>query len=210
MSKQGASTVGKKGVNLLGMSHLPDVSLLTMKPRSELAGNRLAGDGKYCLNSEWTIDNLPSTCKSKIAIIRNVLKITQDAKDEIFAFMENDEKVAKTPNPMNKKYFVRRKQCTFGKSYKFGNQTSQEIEGPPTEWPFAVQAALLAGKMIASQFGYSPDAYNAVHTNLYGSHDAGVAAHSDKEGAMVEGFPIISFTILGGAKPKAGISRSMI
>lgn len=180
---------------------LPDLSLLSMKPRSALF-EPTVGDGVYCLDS---LDDDVGDCKSSIILVRGALPLTDKEFTELDEFMSDDERVPRTPNPMNRKFFLLRKQATFGANYNFG-QKNVAIDGPPSEWPVAVQRALEVAKRVAAQKKLEPSLYNAVHANLYPDGRAGVAPHADQEGEMVRRMPILSFTLLAGEKKPRNFS----
>ena len=178
-------------------STLPDLSTLQLKSRDKLAASRLAGDGIYCLNDISDVNS--SNCESRLIVLRGVFSVPAEAQRQAFEWMQDESNVPKTPNPMNQTTFIKRRQCTFGYAYSFG-QKQTTVPGPPERWPVAVQMALVMARAIALQTGNDPSLYNGVHANLYVGPDAGVQPHTDKEGEMVKGVPIISFTMLGGTK----------
>lgn len=175
-------------------SSIPNLAELEIKPRAELSDRRVK-DGIYCLND---VEDL-TLCVSKLVILRKAFTASLAAVVAIFGFMSDESKVPKTPNPMNPATFLLRKQCTFGAAYSFGQQ-STAIPGPSENWPVAVQRALFMARLFALQMGYSPEAYNGVHANLYDGPEAAVQAHADKEAEMMRGYPIISMTLLDGRK----------
>ena len=174
-------------------SLLPNLSILNLapRPRSDLTPN--AGDGKYCLNPE---------CDSSVVILRNALPLTDEQTAELRAFMLDETKVPRTPNPMNANTFVKRRQTTFGALYNFGQKVASQ--GNDVVWPEAVREVLKFAQQFAEARGIAKKLYNGVHVNFYPDGAAGVQAHSDYEGDMLRGLPIMSFTLLlGEKKPRA-------
>jgi alkylated DNA repair dioxygenase AlkB len=171
------------------MSTLPDLSSLTLNPHTDISED--APDGVYCLDH---VNDLKD-CNSSIVIVRNAMPFSQQATQELEAYMADETKVEKTKT-MYGGYLLRR-QATFGANYNFGQQATT-IPYPVESWPEAVQTALRTAKTMAEQLGVDPSVYNAVHANWYPNGNAGVDAHADSEGDMVKGNPIFSFTLLAG------------
>lgn len=92
-----------------------------------------------------------------------------------------------TPNPMNQRYHLRRKQATFGGTYRFAGQVSHEVH----VWPSLVTRVLDFTREHSGS-----EAYNVVHANWYPDGTAGLAAHSDDMRNNVPGMAIYSFTFL--------------
>lgn len=91
-----------------------------------------------------------------------------------------------TPNPLNKKFNIKRKQCTFGKdSYKFAGQVSEPYKG---ELPSVI-------KKIFKLFEHDPS-YSVIHANFYPDGTAGLQPHSDNEKQMNADKNIYSYTFL--------------
>lgn len=185
-------------------NNLPNLSDLTLQPRHQLT--REAPDGLYCIDTldaaqrGFKITDL-SQCQSSVILIRNALNVTDEEAAELDDFMNKDDIVPPTVNPMNANSVIRRKQATFGAVYKFAGQNVPSFADSET-WPTAVKKALAFSKQIVGQLGKNPDLYNGVHTNLYRSGDIGVAEHKDEESAMVKGLPILSYTLLTGKQRK--------
>ncbi len=175
-------------------SSVPDLSALTLapKPRTELTPN--AQNGRYCL--ELPDDTL--RCDSSVVILRKALPITDAQTTELRTFMLDETKVPKTPNPMNANTFVKRRQTTFGALYNFGQKVASQ--GYDQAWPQAVTDALRFAQQFAEARGIAKELYNGVHANFYPDGSAGVAPHSDYEGDMLRGMPIVSVTLLSGDK----------
>ena len=112
--------------------------------------------------------------------------------NELWAFGADDARVPPTRNPMNQKYFIKRKQATFGTSYRFAGQISKEIGGPEASWPVAVQMALADARSRSSR----PETLTAVHTNWYPDGSAGLQPHTDNENLFIPNMPIYSYTLL--------------
>lgn len=101
---------------------------------------------------------------------------------------EYNENIPQTPNPMNKRFMIRRKQCTFGATYKFSGQKSA---GVPNEWPDLAKIVLQDAREHSGS-----DMYNVVHTNWYPDGRAGLDPHADNENDMVPNMDIYSYTFL--------------
>lgn len=112
------------------------------------------------------------------------LPVGPDEFEETWALWDT---VPWTPNPMNKKHNIRRKQATFGDTYKFAGQVSHEV----THWTPLVHKVLEWTRTHAGS-----EAYNVVHANWYPDGSAGLAAHSDNMAHHVPDLPIYSFTFL--------------
>lgn len=63
-----------------------------------------------------------------------------------------------------------------------------------------VADALALAHEVASVKGIAKAYYNGVHVNLYPSGKAGVQPHADDEPNLLEGLPIVSFTLLAGVR----------
>jgi alkylated DNA repair dioxygenase AlkB len=64
-----------------------------------------------------------------------------DAEFELFWNLM--DQVPETPNPMNKKYNVIKRQATFGTNYRFGGQNRHQLMGDDEEvWPTLVRKML--------------------------------------------------------------------
>lgn len=175
-------------------SQFPNLSALDLsaRPRTELAPD--AATGRYCLD----LPDNTITCDSSVVILRGALKFSDAETAELRTFMLDETKVPKTPNPMNANYFVKRRQTTFGALYNFGQKVASQ--GADKQWPKAVTDALQFAQQFAESRGISKELYNGVHANFYPDGSAGVAPHSDSEGDMLKGLPIVSVTLLSGDK----------
>lgn len=152
-----------------------------------------APSGRYCLDNACDA--------SSVLILRKAINASASETEELRAFMLDERKVPKTPNPMNRSTFVKRRQVTFGAKYNFGQRVASI--GPDEAWPHVVRVALDFAKEFATSRGIAAELYNGVHTNFYPDGSAGVAPHSDAEGDMLRGLPIISITLLAGdPKPR--------
>jgi len=96
--------------------------------------------------------------------------------------------IESTPNPINQKYMVKRKQCTFGAQYNFAGQQSKQFDG---KLPAIVSKVL--NDVKNKPYGYM---YNVVHANFYPDGSAGLMPHSDDESEHVKGMPIYSYTFI--------------
>jgi alkylated DNA repair dioxygenase AlkB len=125
-----------------------------------------------------------------------------DVPDAEFEFFwKLMDKVPETPNPMNKKYNVIRRQATFGTNYNFAGQRSHQLMGhDEEEWPALVRKMLAIVKTsLAQKFAENE---LAAHVNRYPGGKAGLAPHDDKEGTFVVDAPIFSFTLNRDAPPR--------
>jgi alkylated DNA repair dioxygenase AlkB len=114
------------------------------------------------------------------------MPIDTDTFDTAWTFSDT---IQSTPNPMNPRYTIRRKQCTFGAQYNFAGQKSVHV--PRDQWPD------LVGKVLDDVRTRSgTDAYNVVHTNWYPDGTAGLDPHADDERDMVPDMDIYSYTFL--------------
>ena len=104
-----------------------------------------------------------------------------------------------TPNPMNPKTFLRRRQGTFGATYDFGSQISHRVGGDDEkDWPELVRRVIADARRRDA----SPETLKAVHANYY-PDGAGVGKHSDKDGPFDHSKPIYSYTFLSeGSSPR--------
>ena len=138
--------------------------------------------------------------ESHATLFERALPLSDPEFEEIHDFMKHT--VMKTPNPRNPRQFLKRKQCTFVlphiSSYEFG-QFNQTFRSEESEWPSSVRMALDHVRKVAPSFGVDPALYTGVHVNLYADGSVGVKPHFDKEGSMVAGMPIFSFTALSDA-----------
>ena len=145
-----------------------------------------APSGRYELGKE-----------SHIFLLRNALPLSAS---DVAEFQKKMEAVPATPNPMNPKTFLKRKQLTFGAQYNFGQKCPSEVV-PPDQWPTLPKACLKFAKTLADEINPGDgDLYNVAHCNYYNDGSAALAPHSDKESAMMQGKPIISMTYLVGDK----------
>lgn len=97
--------------------------------------------------------------------------------------------IASTPNPMNPKYMIKRKQCTFGAQYNFAGQKSLSV--PKDQWPSLVYRVLEDVRIRSGS-----NDYNVVHTNWYPDGSAGLDPHADDERDMIPNMDIYSYTFL--------------
>ena len=135
--------------------------------------------------------------ESRVFLLRNALPLSASEVEE---FRLKMEAAPATPNPMNTKTFLKRKQMTFGSKYNFGQQCPAEVI-PPDQWPTLPKACLKFAKQIADELNPGDaELYNVAHCNFYRDGSVALAPHSDAEGAMVQGKPIISFSYLTGDK----------
>ena len=116
------------------------------------------------------------------------LKVTNEEFEELW----NVEKcVESTPNPMNKNYMIKRKQCTYGAQYNFSGQKSVNISQTYDEYPIIIKKVLDDVKLRSAS-----DDYNVVHVNFYPDGNAGLDPHADNEQDMIKNKDIYSYTFL--------------
>ena len=134
---------------------------------------------------------------SFVFLLRNALPLSAT---EVAEFQKRMEAAPQTPNPLNAKTFLKRKQLTFGAQYNFGQKCPSEVI-PPDQWPTLPKACLTFAKKLANELNDGDgEFYNVAHCNFYRDGSVALAPHSDAEGAMVQGKPIISFSYLTGDK----------
>ena len=130
--------------------------------------------------------------KSWVTLVKNAVACDSAVFESCVAVLKN---MPATPNPMNPRTFLRRRQGTFGAEYNFGSQTSRRVGGDREEdWPELVKRVL----RDARERDQSPQTLNAVHANYY-PDGAGVGKHSDKDGPFDHSKPIYSYTFLSDA-----------
>lgn len=101
------------------------------------------------------------------------------------------DKIEYTPNPLNKKYMIKRKQATFGGQYNFAGQVSNQFPLESNEWPTIVKEVLQVTRVMSGS-----ESYNVVHVNWYPDGSAGLEPHSDDLRKNVPGMDIYSYTLL--------------
>lgn len=141
----------------------------------------------------------PRHARAHVTLLRRNLLVSESDKSELSAFMETN--VPKTPNPMNTRTFIRRKQATFGpQDYTFGKQRCVAVS---RDWPKLIHRTLAQAKFLAVALQVDPVLYNTVHVNLYQDGASSLAPHADDEPELIAGMPIFSFTLLlGPGKPR--------
>jgi alkylated DNA repair dioxygenase AlkB len=143
----------------------------------------------YILYLKTDNDKEYQTMDQYVKYHKSALEITDDLFKELWDLMDI---VPFTPNPMNKKYNIKRKQGTFGSSYAFGAQVSHQLKGDNYEdWPELVLKVLEHTRQISGC-----DLYNVVHVNWYPDGTAGLDPHSDDMRKMVPNMDIYSYTFL--------------
>jgi alkylated DNA repair dioxygenase AlkB len=113
-----------------------------------------------------------------------VLPIDERVFEDMWGFSET---IKSTPNPMNPKYMIKRKQCTFGAHFEFAGQKSVGV--PHDQWPPLVSLVL---EDVQKRSGSSM--YNVIHTNWYPDGTAGLDPHSDSD--TESDMDIYSYTFL--------------
>lgn len=103
--------------------------------------------------------------------------------------------ISPTPNPMNPKHNLLRVQATFGSTYDFAGQRSENVGGDdPSTWPTPIRDMLDVARTMLKNNRYDGHRL-AAHVNWYPGGKAGVEPHDDKEDVFVPGAPIFSFTL---------------
>jgi alkylated DNA repair dioxygenase AlkB len=110
---------------------------------------------------------------------------------DVSRMFDEADRVSWTPNPMNAKYNLLRKQATWGAHYTFGKQKPQFM-GPVQDAPSLVQICLRDAQRRAKAYAAH---YTGAHVNWYSSGAAGIAPHQDSDS---DGFPIYSYTVIRG------------
>jgi alkylated DNA repair dioxygenase AlkB len=102
-----------------------------------------------------------------------------------------------TPNPMNPKTMIKRRQCVWGPSdYNFAGQKSARA-GDLDEAPSIVRDAVDDATKRLAEFGVDPDTAEVfAHCNFYPDHDAALSPHQDDESIHLPGCPIFSYTFV--------------
>ena len=144
------------------------------------------------------MEYLPGIHKVSIQHIRGRILCGTDEFEDMWKVYDDIES---TPNPMNKKYMIKRKQCTFGARYKFAGQISKCYDGPT---PSLVQKVL---EDVKTHAGELSEYYNVVHTNFYPDGTAGLMAHADDESEHFDSNPIYSYTFLSHPGNPRGFSN---
>ena len=188
-------------------------------------------DGVYCLDAlrdqkladepdQGSLEPSLFTCDSALVLLRHAIPV--DAVDaeyasmhqRCFAYMRDDDLVPPTRNPYNAGSVLLRKQITFRErdavDYNFSGQSVKNM--PLDEAPDLVRRVLNYTRRLivfnraqyAEWADVDPDAYNAVHCNLYATPAAGVKAHQDDEAQLIAGAPIFSYTFLA-SKDDSGL-----
>ena len=103
------------------------------------------------------------------------------SKEEFTELWNIYNDIEPTPNPLNKKVMIKRKQCTFGGSYHFAGQTSREFNGT---FPVIVNKVLQDVQKIS----YDGDLYNVIHANYYPDGTSGLMPHFDDESKHIKLF----------------------
>jgi len=121
------------------------------------------------------------------------MSCTRDEYEQLWRFADS---VAPTPNPMNKRVNLLRKQATFGATYRFGAQVSERVDLPSRDtWPALVRRCV--EDAVERTSDGKRDAYRsgiAAHVNWYPDGRAGMGRHRDAEPDLVPGAPIFSYS----------------
>jgi len=187
---------------------------LPSNKRQKLTPSQYVSQSWYCdnfglksvdrqLSRAETADRVPGfewlDCETRAFTILVPDAISVDEK-AFETFWEERLNVARTPNPMNRKMFVRRIQGTYGGAYKFGAQTSEKIGGDDvTCWPAPVRDA------VADARSRCPAAWLTqpvmAHVNWY-DEASQISPHADDESVNMPGAPIFSYTLVRGSPPR--------
>ena len=129
-----------------------------------------------------------------LTTVPSAIKASKPQFEELWKIGETT--VNPTPNPRNPKFNIIRKQGTWGATYRFGGQTSQDL-GPVASAPALVRACVEYATNMSEGLRLT-----GAHVNWYNGGKASLSPHQDTEPADGAGKPIFSFTFLaGGAKP---------
>lgn len=137
---------------------------------------------KYILDGDIYVEHL-----------RHHLDASVDDFEELWKVSDT---VESTPNPMNRKYMIKRKQGTYGAQYNFAGQQSKIISSNYDEYPKIIKDVLEDVRKLS---GSDADAYNVCHVNFYPDGSAGLDPHSDDEKDMIRDMHIYSYTFLSEA-----------
>lgn len=112
---------------------------------------------------------------------------------EFESLWKQKDSTPQTPNPYLKDTFIKRRQGTYGASYKFGKQKSENI-GPIHTAPEIVRRCLADAKARA---GSDSEMCTAVHVNWY-DPGVGLGKHQDDESidGVAGGRPIFSYSFV--------------
>ena len=131
---------------------------------------------------------------ASVAYVEEDVVVVED--DDFEALWDIGKDIPSTPNPMNPKHDILRKQATFGASYAFAGQRSTKIGGDdPATWPEAIRDMLAVAKTSLKDAGKFADHDLAVHCNWYAGGKAGVEPHDDEEDLFEPDAPIFGFTL---------------
>ena len=117
-------------------------------------------------------------------LLRSALDVTPEEFEDMWGLWDT---IPWTPNPLNKKYNIRRKQGTFGGSYHFAGQVSQQIDARPR---------LVTRVLEFTREHSGCMEYNVIHANWYPDGNAGLEPHADDMRKNLPGKSIYSFTFL--------------
>ena len=137
--------------------------------------------------------HLPNHPSSLLRYEPAAMSCTRDEYEQLWRFADS---VAPTPNPMNKRVNLLRKQATFGATYRFGAQVSERVDLPSRDtWPALVRRCV--EDAVERTSDGKRDAYRsgvAAHVNWYPDGRAGMGRHRDAEPDLVPGAPIFSYS----------------
>ena len=143
--------------------------------------------------------------------------------DEMYDALWNlSHSIPPTPNPLNRTVHLKRKQGTFGASYRFGAQVSKRMDGesglfPGTyasenDWPALVKLCVLDAREKVCEGALckqrkecyaTSDTFNykvgtaVAHVNWYPDGTSGMGRHSDGEPSLLPDAPIFSYSFYG-------------
>jgi len=137
--------------------------------------------------------HLPNHPSSLLRYEPAAMSCTRDEYEQLWRFADS---VAPTPNPMNKRVNLLRKQATFGATYRFGAQVRERVDLPSRDtWPALVRRCV--EDAVERTSDGKRDAYRsgiAAHVNWYPDGRAGMGRHRDAEPDLVPGAPIFSYS----------------
>ena len=139
--------------------------------------------------------HLPNHPSSLLRYEPAAMSCTRDEYEQLWRFAD---KIAPTPNPMNKNVNLLRKQATFGATYRFGVQVSQRVDLPSRDtWPALVRRCVDDAVQRVDPSDGARDSYRAnvaAHVNWYPDGRSGMGRHRDAEPDLVPGAPIFSYS----------------
>jgi hypothetical protein len=186
-----AAKLGKKSSSIINMSRSSSSSSAAQTKAIPEAWT----DNKLCGQMDAAIvpGNYRVGSGARLLLVQGAVK----CNDELFAeaWDYGMDEVKAVPNPMNRKFMIRRRQCTFGAEYSFGRQKSVN-HGPISHAPTLIKKCTAHAKKLAPRFGVDPLLLTGAHVNWYPDGKAGLGSHQDTETESTKGCPIFSYSFL--------------